>query len=91
MFKIYEDANDQHVRNIVVYGDTASGKLYHEADHLTQVTKEFLSDAFNKHMLMVINTAGDKLYPVALTKNTVSTVTVSDGEVTGIVWSALAE
>ena len=37
MTRIYEDANDQHVRKIVFFGKTADHKLYDGSDYKNQM------------------------------------------------------
>ena len=37
MDKIFEKANDQHVRNYIIYGNVADHKLYAESDHKTPI------------------------------------------------------
>ena len=50
--KIYEDANDQHVRAFMVYKKTSETKAYVDAAFTTQYTTSQLKDAFIKGALV---------------------------------------
>ena len=63
MTKIYEDANDQHVRAIVVYKKAAQTKAYADADCTVQMTTAELKNAFIKGALIKLDT-GDFVKPV---------------------------
>ena len=91
MSKIFEDANDQHVRNIIVYGKTADHKLYTTSAKTTQVAQAVVEDAFAKGMLLVQE--GDVfLVPIALDGNKVTTAALagSPAAITGVEWTAKA-
>jgi len=91
MSKIFEDANDQHVRNIIVYGKTSDYKLYTTSAKTTQVAQAVVEDAFAKGMLLVQE--GDVLrVPIALNGNKVITAALagSPAAITGVAWTAKA-
>lgn len=48
MTKIYEDANDQHVRAVVIYKKSAQTYAYVDAEFTTKFTTSALKDAFVK-------------------------------------------
>lgn len=85
MNKIFEQAKDLHVRNIVVYGNSEDNALYIDAEFTTQVKQVELEDAFMKGALL-INDGTNILVPFALTDNMVTTI----GDSTNTVWEALA-
>ncbi len=86
MEKIFEDANEQHVRNFVVYAKSADNKLYYEADHKTQVTKADAENAFKKGVLLVND--GTSLYaPIAMTGANVKTIDLVSTTVTVTSWA----
>lgn len=91
MKKIYEDANDQHVRNLVVFGKAADSKIYVDAEYETQATQAEVEEAFGKSMLLV--KVGDNYFkPIAIAGNKVLTValTGSPAALAGTEWAAAA-
>ena len=48
MDRIYEDANDQHVRAVIIYKKSGQTKAYADADCTVQLTTAELKDAFIK-------------------------------------------
>ena len=72
MEKIFEHANDLHVRNYVFYGKTADSKLYYEPEYTNQVDKADLENAFKKGLVIV--EGANYLVPVLLAGNKVSTI-----------------
>ena len=52
MAKIYEDANDQHVRAIMVYKKTGETKAYTDSACTVQFVSKDLKDAFIKGALV---------------------------------------
>lgn len=89
MTKVFEDANDQHVRNVIFYGKAADHKLYREAGYITQITSAELADAFKKGMVLVFD-GTNYLVPVAFTAAKVITMSGTTS-VTGTEWAAKAE
>lgn len=85
--KTFEDLRDVHVRKLVVYGKAADHKLYYESDYKTQVTKEDAADAFNKGLLLIVDST-TTLVPVAMSGNEVNTVLESSSSVTLVGWAA---
>ena len=54
MTKIYEDANEQHVRAILIYKKTSETKAYVDAAFTTQYTTSDLKNAFIKGAVIVL-------------------------------------
>lgn len=54
MDKIYEDANEQHVRAVKVYKKTAQTKAYVDSGYTTQFKTSELENAFIKGALIVL-------------------------------------
>jgi hypothetical protein len=86
MTKIFETANEQHIRAGVVYFKSADGMLYHDAAKTTDntVTKKELINLFEKGILVVDNGTG-KVRPTLLTISTdyatVSHITVGAADI----------
>lgn len=85
---IYEDANEQHARALIVYGKSTDNKLYYDPQHTEQVGEPdalrfFLMDA------LVVKTTDGYSRPVFV--NTVNhkvvTLTKSGSSVLGTEWS----
>lgn len=53
MEKVFEQAKDLHVRNVIVYGNNADNKLYREAEYKTEITTVELEDMFKKGALLI--------------------------------------
>lgn len=88
MTKIFEDANDQHVRNVVVYGKTSDHKIYSDSEMKTQVAQTDIEEAFAKGMLLVKE--GDTyLVPVGISANKITTVATGTTATT-VEWTAKA-
>lgn len=90
MDKIFEKANDQHVRNFVVFGKTADHKLYYESTYKTQVTQADLEEIFKKGALLIYD-GTSYIIPVELAANKVKTVGGSSTAATLVEWTAAAE
>ena len=89
MTRIYEDANDQHVRKIVFFGKTADHKLYDGSDYKKQITQKELEDAFKKGMLLIYD-GTSYMNAVSITANKALTV-AGTTTVAGTEWAAKAE
>lgn len=63
MTKIYEDANEQHVRAILIYKKTSETKAYVDAAFTTQYTTSDLKNAFIKGAVIVLED-GSLIKPV---------------------------
>jgi len=75
----YENANDQHVRNITLYADDAK-KLYVDSAKTKGVTSAELVAMFSKSMVLVA-TANGAVKPTAIsTEDSVSTLTAGSDE-----------
>lgn len=91
-FKIFDDAKDKNVANVVFYGDTTDNKLYLEATGATktQVKESELQDAFLKGRLII--KVGDVAYTAASVEDNEATViTVSSNTVAAVVFAAKAD
>lgn len=55
MTKIYEDANEQHVRAIVIYKKANQTKAYVDAEYTTQFTTSELKNAFIKGAIIKLD------------------------------------
>lgn len=79
--KLYEDANDQHVGAITLYGDASASKAYADATKSLEMTKD--TKAYVCHMAQmgrVVVSMNSKLYrPVEVdaTNGKLSIVTVT--------------
>lgn len=91
MKKIYEDANEQHVASVIVYGDTTDHKLYDKAsgEDKVQITEEELQNLFLKKRL-VISVGGDLFVPVSVADNSAFTVAEVSSAVSLVEWTAKA-
>lgn len=61
--KIYEDANEQHVRNVIIYKKVSQTKAYVDAEFETQYTTSALKNAFLKGAVILLDT-GDIVKPI---------------------------
>ena len=62
--RIFNDAKDQYVAALIVYGKSADKKLYLEAGYKNQAAQADVADAFAKNLLLV--KVGDDFFkPVA--------------------------
>ena len=81
--KFYEDANDQHVGAITLYGDASASKAYADAAKSLEMTKD--TKAYVCHMAQigrVVVSMNSKLYrPVEIdaTNGKLSVLTVTTG------------
>lgn len=81
--KFYEDANDQHVGAITIYGDTSANKAYADAAKSLEMTED--TKAYVCHMAQmgrVVVSMDSKLYrPVEIdaTNGKLSVLTVATG------------
>lgn len=57
MEKIYDQAKDQNVAALVIYGKDSDGKAYADAEGTTQLKTSELRDAFIKRALIKIGDA----------------------------------
>lgn len=57
MEKIYDQAKDQNVAALVIYGKDSDGKAYADAEGTTQLKTSELQDAFIKRALIKIGDA----------------------------------
>lgn len=79
--KLYEDANDQHVGAIILYGDASASKAYADSTKSLEMTKD--TKAYVCHMAQmgrVVVSMNSKLYrPVEVdaTNGKLSIVTVT--------------
>ena len=91
MKKIFEDANEQHVTSVIVYGDTTDHKLYDKAtgEDKAQITEEELQNLFIKKQL-VISVDGDLFIPVSVSDNSAFTVAEVSSAVSLVEWTAKA-
>ena len=76
MTKIFEKANDQHVRTIVFYGKAADSKLYYESAYTTQVTQADLERAFLLGCVLIKDSTTYRV-PVSLAGNKAKTIDVT--------------
>ena len=91
MKKIFDDAKDKNVANVVFYGDTTDNKLYYEAsgETKTQVTQADLEDAFKKGRLIVA--VGNNMYaPVKVAANKVTVADIVSNAVALVDYTAKA-
>lgn len=73
MNKIYEDAQDLHIKSLFAYGKKSDHKLYEEPAYTTQLSTDVATDLFKKGLLLIVD--GDKtLVPIALNGNKVYTI-----------------
>lgn len=80
MMKIFDDAKDKNVANIVVYAKSADNKIYLESAFTTQVKQAELEDAFNKGRLIVmVGTVATA--PLYVNANKVGVISASAGTV----------
>lgn len=90
MQKIYEDANDQHIRKVVVFGKAADSKLYANADYDAYLDADVVEDLFNKGML-AIKVSDDVFNPVAFASSKYVTVSVSSNAAAVTEWTIATE
>lgn len=93
MTKIYEDANEQHVRAILIYKKTSETKAYVDAAFTTQYTTSDLKNAFIKGAVIVLED-GSLVKPVKYAESSsvgsVSYITPNGTTVTSADIAALA-
>lgn len=82
MSKIYEKADDQHVRAIIVYGDTTDNYLYADAENSKYLDAAAVFDAFMKNMLF-IQIDDDVYRPINFDSTTGCYDTIASSEVEG--------
>lgn len=68
MTKIYEDANEQHVRAILIYKKTSETKAYVDAAFTTQYITSDLKNAFIKGAVIVLED-GSLVKPIKYTES----------------------
>ena len=68
MTKIYEDANEQHVRVIVIYKKANQTKAYVDAAFTTQFKTSELKNAFLKGAVIKLD-SGDIVKPIKYTES----------------------
>lgn len=76
MAKIFDQAKDKNVANVVVFGKSEDSKLYYEAAYTNQVDQAFAEDAFLKGRL-IIKVGEDYVYPTSLASHKIKTIDVS--------------
>lgn len=88
---VYEEANDQHSRALLVYGKSADTKLYYDAAYTEQVTVDDAVKFFAMSSL-VIDVGGVLYTPFSVNKTTnkVLTVTKSSTSLNGTEWAVAA-
>lgn len=89
MDKIFEHANEQHLRALIVYGDTEDGNLYYEPEHVNKVDANDVDNAYKKGALR-IDDGTNLLSPISMAGRVVLTIDGAPGEgrMTGWVASA---
>lgn len=91
MDRIFQDAVDQHVTALVVYGKTADSKIYKEAAYTNQVEEAVVLDAFLKGTLMVkVGTSYFRPVKVAANKVTIAELSGTPAAATLTEYSAKA-
>lgn len=90
MQKNYEDANDQHIRNITVYGKAADSKIYANADYDAYIEADKVAELFAKNML-IVKVGNDLFIPVAFASSKIVTVSVSSGSAVVTEWTVATE
>lgn len=89
MGKIYEDANDVHVRGVYIYKKASDTKAYTDSGCINQFTTSELKNAFLKGS--VIDASGVLYRPVSLTiANNVATITYVTTDATTVTTAKLA-
>lgn len=85
--KIYESYSDQHVRAVIVYGNTTDHKLYGDSAHTATLSAADIKEAFKKGLL--VHDGTNLLIPIKFGSGKVTTF---DGTTTvaGTEWSASA-
>lgn len=79
--RIFNDAKDQYVAALVVYGKSADKKLYLEAGYKNQAAQADVADAFAKNLLLV--KVGDDFFkPVKISGNKVTIADLVTSSVT---------
>lgn len=86
--KFYEQGNDLHVANYMVYGKTADHKLYADATFKKTVTKAEITDALWKGRLLIVEGA-NYLVPVAFSAVNVVTIDTAS-TLKAVTWTASA-
>lgn len=91
MDKIFEKANDQHVRNFVLYGKSEDNTLYY--DSANKVAVEEFDDVKRLFEIgaLLINDGTNVLVPVALTSNSVKTIGESSQTLAFVEWTIASE
>lgn len=91
MKKLYDDAKDKNVANVIFYADTTDNKLYYEASGATktQVTQADLEDAFNKGRLLIA-VSTDLFTPISVSANKVRIADVVSEAVAIVEYAAKA-
>lgn len=86
---VFEKANDQHVRNLVVFGKAADTKLYYDAAYTEQVTQADAEYYFGMNCLQV-KTAAGLFAPVAVKGAAVLTIDLASSNPTITSWAVKA-
>lgn len=71
--KIFDQAKDKNVANLVVFGKSADSKLYYESTYTNQVDQAVAEDAFLKGRL-VIKVGDNYVYPMSLASHKLKTI-----------------
>lgn len=89
MDRIYEHANEQHIRSFVIYGDSTDTKLYNKASGTdkVQIEQAELENLFAKQLVLV--KIGDVTYaPLYIDDNKVGVASGVSGAI--VEYAALA-
>lgn len=78
MGKIFEHANEQHLRALIVYGNTADGNLYYEPDYINKTDVKDVENAYKKDVLR-IDDGTNLLAPVCMAGRTIITIDGAPG------------
>ncbi len=73
MDKIFEHANEQHLRGLIVYGNVADGNLYYEPEHVNKANVKDMENAYKKDVLR-IDDGTNLLSPVSMVGRTLVTI-----------------
>lgn len=78
MEKIFQDAKDLNLCNLVAYGN--DGKLYADADHADQLTADVAKEAFEKNLL-IVKVDKNVFKPVAFIDGDIVCIDLGTGDV----------
>lgn len=78
MDRIFEHANEQHLRALIVYGNTEDGILYYEPDHVNKADVNDVENAYKKDALR-IDDGTNLLAPICMAGRMVLTIDGAPG------------